>query len=147
MQAEMSTGVPKTVELARVGDFRYRITNARGGHLEVGDGDDELFTPVELLLAALCGCGAHDVESSVSELSAVDALRANASGEKITDEQGTRMVNLAVSFDACFPRGEAGDQARASLQGVVQHAQDESCAVGRTVRVGDPVSYRVNSVG
>ena len=45
-----------------MGEGRYKATNARGGVLPVGSGGDPDFTPVELLLAALAGCSAIDVD-------------------------------------------------------------------------------------
>jgi uncharacterized OsmC-like protein len=37
---------------------RYAATNRRDGTIEVGEGDDASFTPVELLLTALAACSA-----------------------------------------------------------------------------------------
>ncbi len=50
------------IDMEKIGDRRYKATNRRGGVLPVGNGDDPDFTPVELLLTALAGCGAIDVE-------------------------------------------------------------------------------------
>ena len=40
------------VELTRRRKARYVATNRRGGTIEVGEGEDGVFTPVELLLTA-----------------------------------------------------------------------------------------------
>ena len=50
------------VDMAKIGDARYKATNRRGGVLPIGEGDDPDFTPVELLLAAIASCTAIDVE-------------------------------------------------------------------------------------
>ncbi len=41
------------VELTRQRKARYAATSRRGATIEVGEGDDTTFTPVELLLTAL----------------------------------------------------------------------------------------------
>ena len=46
----------RSVELTRQRKARYVATNRRGGTIEVGEGDDPAFTPVELLLVAIAGC-------------------------------------------------------------------------------------------
>jgi hypothetical protein len=40
-----------------------------------------------------------------------------------------------------FPEGEAGDQAREVVPRTLQQVQDRLCTVGRTVALGEPVSY------
>ena len=52
----------RSVDLEKVGEHRFKAVNARGGVLTLGHGDDPDFTPVGLLLAAIAGCGALDVE-------------------------------------------------------------------------------------
>ncbi len=53
----------RSLDLTRLEKGRYRVTNSRGGSIEIGQGTaSELFSPVELLLAAIAGCGAIDVD-------------------------------------------------------------------------------------
>ncbi len=52
----------RSIDLSRIGDGRYEATNRRGGVLPVGSGDGTDFTPVELLLVAIAGCSAIDVD-------------------------------------------------------------------------------------
>ena len=137
----------RSVELARDGDLHYVATNRRGGTLAIGSGEDDDFTPVELLLAALAACGAIDLESVTGKRAPFSAFAARAEGHKIRDEQGSRMVDLAVTFDVDFPEGDAGDRARAVLERTVGQVQDRLCTVGRTVSVGDPVRYRTGELG
>src|SRR5262249_47406194 len=58
----MAEDVARQVTLVRVGLGRYEVRNVRGGSITIGSGGDEDFTPVELLLAALGGCTAIDVD-------------------------------------------------------------------------------------
>jgi len=133
----------RTVTLDKIGEHRFRAVNPRGGAITVGYGEDPDFTPVELLLAALAGCGAIDVDFITGKRAPFETFAATAEGRKIRDEHGNRMVGLTVTFDVTFPEGEDGDAAREVLPTAVRRSQDRLCTVGRTVTVGDPVSYRL----
>ena len=125
-----------------MGEGRYKATNARGGVLPVGSGDDPDFTPVELLLAALAGCSAIDVDLITGKRAdATDLRRVSAEGNKIRDEQGNRLVDLRITFDVRFPEGEDGDRAREVLPRSIAQSRDRLCTVGRTVQVGAPIEY------
>jgi putative redox protein len=132
------------VELTRTGPGSYRATNRRGGVLAVGSGDDAEFTPVELLLAALAGCGAIDVDLITGKRAEAIELRVTAEGDKIRDEHGNRLDDLRLSFHVVFPEGEAGDRARDVLPRAIAQSRDRLCTVGRTVQVGGPIRYVVD---
>ena len=104
------------------------------------DGDPD-FTPVELLLAALAGCGAIDVDLITGRRADAETFDARATAHKVRDEQGSRLVGLTVTFDVTFPEGEAGDRAREVMPQTLQRVRDRLCTVGRTVAVGEPVEY------
>jgi uncharacterized OsmC-like protein len=130
----------RTVDLTRIGDQRYKATNVRGGVLPIGGGDDPDFTPVELLLAAIAGCGALDVELITGKRATSTAFDLRAEGDKIRDEDGNHLVNLRVTFDVTFPDGEAGDAARAVLDDAIAKTRDRLCTVSRTVALPSPVA-------
>jgi uncharacterized OsmC-like protein len=132
----------RSIDMTRIGERRYKATNGRGGVLPVGSGDDPDFTPVELLLAALAGCGAVDLDHLTGKRAPFETFAARAEGHKIRDEHGNRMTGLTVSFDVTFPEGEAGDAAREVLARSLRQIEDRLCTVGRTVTVGDHVTYR-----
>ncbi|HET8562146.1 MAG TPA: OsmC family protein [Marmoricola sp.] len=129
----------RTVELAKMGEGRYKATNRRGGVLPVGRGADPDFTPTELLLAAIAGCSAIDVDLITGKRAQADRFEVHASGEKVRDEQGNRLTGLRLVFDVVFPDGEAGDAARGVLQDAIEKSRDRLCTVSRTVAVGTPV--------
>ena len=131
----------RSVDLEQIGEHRFKAVNARGGVLTLSHGDDPDFTPVELLLAALAGCSALDVDFITGKRAPFATFAARASGEKVRDEGGNHIVGLTVTFDVSFPEGEAGDAARAVLDSAIQRSQDRLCTVGRTVTLGDPVRY------
>jgi putative redox protein len=129
----------RTVELTRIGEHRFKATNRRGGVLPIGEGTDPDFTPVELLLAAVAGCAAIDVDYITGKRSAPEGFDLHVEGEKVRDENGNHLTGLRVVFDVSFPEGEAGDAAREVLQSAIERSRDRICTVSRTVAVGSPV--------
>lgn len=131
----------RRVELTKIGAGRYKAVNRRGGVLPIGSGDDPDFTPVELLLAALAGCGAIDLDLVTSRRAEAETFTARATGHKVRDERGSHLVGLRVSFDLTFPEGEAGDRAREVVPRTLEMVRDRLCTVGRTIALGEPVDY------
>ncbi|GGR42318.1 putative OsmC-like protein [Nocardioides luteus] len=131
----------RSVSLEKAGEHRFRATNVRGGTIDIGHGEDSDFTPVELLLAALAGCSAIDVDFITGKRSPMETFEALAAATKIRDEQGNRLVDISVTFDITFPEGEAGDGARKVLPDAIKKSETRLCTVGRTVAVGTPVGY------
>jgi len=132
----------RRIDLERLGLGRYRAVNARGATLDFG-GDAE-FSPVELFLTALGGCGAADVDHITAKRSEPETFRVTVTGDKVRDEAGgNRLVNLAVTFQISFPDGEAGDEARALLPRAVAQSHDRLCTVSRTVQAGTLVENRI----
>lgn len=141
-----------TVERTRTGHFT--ATNTRGGTIDFGTGtgtgvgkstsDGTEFTPVELLLAAIGGCTAADVDASTSRHTEPTAFTVTVNGHKVSDEDGNRMTDLAVSFHVTFPAGPQGDRSRAILPRAVAVSHDRLCTVSRTVEAGTPVAVSVD---
>lgn len=131
----------RSITLDRIGEGRYKATNARGGVLPVGSGADPDFTPVELLLAAIAGCSAIDVDLITGKRATPTGFSVTASGDKVRDEGGNHLVDLQVTFDVTFPDDEAGDAARAVLPRSIAQSRDRLCTVGRTVQLGAEITY------
>jgi putative redox protein len=139
-QTEATSQDPlRYVELTRQHKARYTVTNRRGGTMEVGEGDDTAFTPVELLLAAIAACTAMDVDYIVGKRAEAESGSLRSSAQKVRDAQGNHLVDLEVTLDLRYPEGEAGDAARAALPIAVQRSNDRLCTVSRTVQIGTPV--------
>jgi len=138
---ELGPETLRTVDLTIMGEKRFKATNLRGGVLPIGPGDDPDFTPVELLLAALAGCGAIDLEWVTDKRAPFASFAARAEGHKVRDEQGSHLVNLSVTLDVTFPEGEGGDQAREVVPRTLKQIEERLCTVGRTVALGEPVAY------
>lgn len=138
----MAKDTLRSISLERAASRQYIATNARGGKLLFGEGNDSEFTPVELLLTAIAGCSAIDVDTLTSRRSEPDSFEIEATGDKIRAESGNHMENLEVVFRVTFPEDEAGDAARALLPDAIAKSHDRLCTVTRTVELASPVEFR-----
>ena len=137
----MTDDTLRSVDIRRTGLGRYEVRNVRGGTMPVGSGEDDSFTPVELLLAAIGCCTAADVDAITTRRAEPDRFTVTVTGDKIRDGSGAnRMVNLTVEFAVAFPAGPGGAAARETLPSAVQRSHDRLCTVSRTVELGTPVS-------
>jgi len=138
----MSDETPRSVDIAKIGPGRFKATNERGGETFFGlGGEDPDFTPVELLLAAIAGCSALDVEALTSKRTTSTGFTVRAEGDKVSDEGGNRLTGIRVTFDVTFPDGAEGDAARDRLPGAIEMSRDRLCTVSRTVQLGADVTY------
>ena len=135
----MGEDTERTVDIERVGLHKFRARNVRGGTLDVGDGSDSDFGPVELLLVAIAGCTALDVEYITGKRAEPLAFRVPVRADKIRADDGNRLVNIEVRFEVEFPSGDGGDAARDVLPSALQRSHDRLCTVSRTVELGTPV--------
>ncbi|VXB18177.1 OsmC family protein [Nocardioides sp. AX2bis] len=129
------------VELRKIGAGRYLASNGRGGVLPVGRGSDPDFTPVELLLAAIAGCSAVDIELVTGKRVDPDHVHLAVEGHKTRDDDGNHLTGIRVSVDVGFPEGPDGDRARSMLPRAVEQTRDRLCTVSRTVQLATPVAY------
>ena len=135
--------VHRSVTVERIAQGVFTATNARGGQLRFGTGGDTDFTPTELLLAAIAGCTAIDVDILTSRRAEPDSFQVRAEADKIRDAHGNRLTGIVVTFQIAFPGGAGGDQARAILPDAVARSHDRLCTVGRTVETGTPITTRI----
>jgi len=133
----------RSVGVERTGPGSFTATNARGGTVRFGtgsgpDGGTE-FTPVELLLAAIGGCTAADVDVATGRHAEPTEFTLSVTGNKVSDELGNRMTDLQVTFHVSFPPGDGGDRARTILPRAVKTSHERLCTVSRTIETGTPV--------
>ena len=131
----------RTVTITRLSAGRYSAVNGRGGTLEFGTGDVSDFTPVELLLTAIGGCTAVDVDAFTTRRAEPESFVVEVGGDKVRDEDGNRMEQLSVTF----PDGDGGDAARTLLPEAVRRSHDRLCTVSRTVELGTAVRTRIET--
>lgn len=139
----MSEQTRRSVTLRRTAPGAYVATNAHGVELPVGSTGEHALTPVELLLAAIAGCTAIDVDTLASRRAEPDSFVVEASADKVRAESGNQLENVEVVFRVAFPPGAAGDTARELLPELVARSHDRLCTVSRTVERATPVTPRI----
>jgi putative redox protein len=133
----------RSVRLERIENSRYTAVNERGGKITVGSSEGTDFSPVELLLVAIGGCTAVDVDILTSRRAEPDSFEIVVDAEKIRDAAGNHLTNLQVTFRIAFPADEQGDKAREVLPDAVRKSHDRLCTVSRTVELGTPIATRI----
>lgn len=130
----------RTTTLTRSDKGHYVATNPRGGTIAVSGGDNDDFTPVELLLAGIAGCTAIDVDHLTARRAEPTGFEVQVDAEKVADEHGNHLKDIVITFRVTYPEGAGGDAARAILPDIVQKSHDRLCTVSRTVMLGADVS-------
>jgi putative redox protein len=132
----------RSISLTKIGEGRFKATNARGGETFIGSGgDDPDFTPVELLLTAIAGCSAIDVDLITRKRAVSTTFGMTSEGHKVRDERGNHLTGLRLTFDVQFAEGPEGDAAREALPRAIAVSRDRLCTVSRTVQMGVGVTY------
>jgi putative redox protein len=131
------------VTIRRVSSGRFTATNERGGQVTFGSGDEADLSPVDLLLAAIGGCTAMDVDVLTSRRAEPESFEISVDAEKVRDAEGNHLTDIVLTFRVVFPDGPAGDAAREILPDAVRKSHDRLCTVSRTVELGAPVGTRI----
>ena len=139
----MTEDTHRQVSLSRIANSKYVVTNERGGQMTIGTGEGTDFTPVELMLVAIGGCTAVDVDILTSRRAEPSSFAVDAGAEKIRDAGGNRLTDITVTFRVVFPSGEGGDKARALLPDAVRQSHERLCTVSRTVELGTPITIHI----
>ena len=133
----------RRVTLERLETGVYRATNPAGAELTFGSMAEDGFSPVELLLAAIGGCSAVDVDMVTGRRSDFDRFEVVVEADKVRDDVGNILRDVTMTFHVTFPAGEDGDKARELLPRAVRTSHDRTCTVSRTVEAGTPVTVHV----
>jgi len=134
----------RRVRVERTGPGRFEIVNVRGARLAIGTGDTDDFTPIELLLGAVGGCSAIDVDILTTRRSEPEVFGVDVTGMKIRNDGGNQLDDIELTFHVRFPAGPEGDAARNVLPKAVRRSHDQLCTVSRTVELGAPVTVTVD---
>ncbi len=127
------------VSIERRAKGEYTATNARGGTITVSNSGDD-FSPVELLLTAVAGCSAIDVDFLTARRAEPESFVIDVDAQKVADADGNHLKDIVVTFRVVFPEGDGGDAARAVLPDIVKKSHDRLCTVSRTVMLGADIS-------
>jgi putative redox protein len=133
----------RSLTIERMAPGRFAAVNSRGGRIMFGTGGDEEFTPTELLLVAIGGCTAIDIDILTTRRAEPESFEIVVDADKIRDEEGNRLTNVEVTYKIRFPDGEDGDKAREVLPLAVKKSHDRLCTVGRTVELATPITDRI----
>ena len=128
------------VTMTRVDSRHYRASNASGASIEFGQGEG-LMSPVEVLLAAIMGCSAIDVDVVTSRRSEPERFTVRAQGDRINESGASRLGEIRVHFDVSFPDTPEGRQAQAMIPRLIQLSKEVDCTVSRTVEHATPVKF------
>ena len=140
----MEDSTHRGVTVSRVETGVYVARNARGGELRFGSNAGTDFSPVELLLAAIGGCTAVDVDVVTSRRAEPEVFDVAVDAEKVRNDGGNHLEDVTVDFRVQFPEGEAGDLARTLLPRAVAVSHDRTCTVSRSIERGTPVAVRID---
>jgi putative redox protein len=133
----------RKVTVERIETGVYRAINERGDQLTFGSVDEAGFTPVELLLAAIGGCSAVDVDVVTERRAEPDRFEVVVEADKVRDEVGNILRDIRMTFRITFPDGDAGDQARRLIPRAVRASHERACTVSRTIEAGTPVTVLI----
>jgi uncharacterized OsmC-like protein len=139
----MSGDSHRAVQLSRLGRHHFQATNSRGGTLSFGNTQRGEFTPVELLLVAIAGCSAMDVDAITVKRSEPARFQVTCSGHYTRSVHGNHITDIQVDFDVEFPDSEGGQAAADVLEIAIRKSHDRLCTVTRTVELATPVGARL----
>lgn len=130
----------RCVEVTRITENHYRARAASGAEVDFGRGEG-LMTPVELLLAAVAGCSAVDLDTVISRRTEPERFTIGSAGVKVVEEDdASRMDDIRLHFDLAFPDDAAGRQAAKMVERLLALSHDRYCTVSRTIEHGAPVA-------
>jgi len=132
-----------TINLSRLSQHHFEATNSRGGALSFGRKWTGEFTPVELLLVAIAGCTAMDVDAITVKRSEPTRFRLSCYGHTTRSTHGNHVTDIHVDFDVEFPDTDDGHAAEEVLEKAIRKSHDRLCTVTRTVELATPVDARL----
>ncbi|MEV0828242.1 MULTISPECIES: OsmC family protein [Nonomuraea] len=122
------------VRVERTEEGGFRATNARGAEVLIGGGDEDgVFTPVELLLAAVGGCNIVTVEPLTAKRGhRLVRLAMTVQAEKV---ESNKLGPVTITYDVELPSEEADEVFRA----VAGRVHEKYCTVSRSLEEGTEV--------
>jgi uncharacterized OsmC-like protein len=129
----------------RTGVRRYTGHSSRGAEVLVGSEDvDGVFTPGELMKIALAACSGMSSDSPLARRLGDDyQATVRVSGDADREQEVYPLLEETLEIDL----SGLDDAEKARVLTVVRRAVDQVCTVGRTLKAGTKVDFRVVDVG
>jgi uncharacterized OsmC-like protein len=129
----------------RTGVRRYTGHSSRGAEVLVGSEDvDGVFTPGELMKIALAACSGMSSDSPLARRLGDDyQATVRVSGDADREQEVYPLLEETLEINL----SGLDDAEKARVLTVVQRAVDQVCTVGRTLKAGTKVDFRVVDVG
>jgi len=129
----------------RTGVRRYTGRSSRGAEVLVGsDTVEGVFTPGELMKIALAACSGMSSDSPLARRLGDDyQTTIRVSGDADRDQEVYPLLEESLEIDL----SGLDDDEKSRVLTVVQRAVDQVCTVGRTLKAGTKVDFRVVDVG
>ncbi|WP_343571467.1 OsmC family protein [Mycobacterium sp.] len=129
----------------RTGVRRYTGRSSRGAEVLVGSEDVEgVFTPGELMKIALAACSGMSSDSPlVRRLGDDYHATVRVSGDADREQEVYPLLEETLEIDL----SGLDDAEKTRVLTVVQRAVDQVCTVGRTLKAGTKVDFRVVDAG
>ncbi|BBX43993.1 osmotically inducible protein C [Mycobacterium cookii] len=124
---------------------RYTGHSSRGAEVLVGSEDvDGVFTPGELMKIALAACSGMSSDSPLARRLGDDyPATVRVSGAADRDQEVYPLLEEKLEIDL----SGLDHEEKTRLLTVVRRAVDQVCTVGRTLKAGTTVDFRVVDVG
>ncbi|WIM88254.1 OsmC family protein [Candidatus Mycobacterium wuenschmannii] len=129
----------------RTGTRRYTGHSSRGAEVLVGSDDVEgVFTPGELMKIALAACSGMSSDAPLARRLGDDyRATVRVSGDADREQEVYPLLEEKLEIDL----SGLDDAEKARVLTVVRRAVDQVCTVGRTLKAGTTVDFRVVDVG
>jgi uncharacterized OsmC-like protein len=129
----------------RTGTRRYTGHSSRGAQVLVGSEDvDGVFTPGELMKIALAACSGMSSDSPLARRLGDDYhATVRVSGDADREREVYPLLEETLEIDL----SGLDEAEKERVLTVVQRAVDQVCTVGRTLKAGTKVDFRVIDVG
>ena len=125
-----------SVRVERTAEGGFEASNDRGAKVAIGSVDqDGVFSPLELLLAAVGGCELVTVEPLTSKRGhRLVRLAATVEGEKVAE---TTLGRVTITYDVELPADD--EKADEVYRAVAARVHERYCTVGKALKQPTPV--------
>lgn len=130
---------PFTIE--RTGRLTYVARSGNGAEVRIGPGEDNDFTPGELLKIALAACNAMSADTRLSKALGTEEFESLITIESLKNEAEERYEQFQITQRVDLTELDAAD--RAALDEKALRSVRRYCTVGRTLEFGPKYDYRL----